>query len=407
MIRTLLVLALSGLGAGTAAAQSSGTVRLFDGARPHSGVAAATPQSPWGALSRLGGPDGTLNLCDSALLGSPAVPRELFAVDARLACRPAGNGAGFTQLAGPGEPGGAFAGRGLRVLMEEAALKDAGFRDKVRSFYARVRVAPAPPKPGWAWKLALEEAGGDARLAMRLAAFCGHDDAEPGELRSPRSPAEARLAKESELERLARRISSRAGAAPSDPLAWSDEDLKANDIAADRDRRAAIEGDDLSESREGICPAPGSAYYKSDGLGAGVKPSAEHRRVYAGAALACEAARAGASPAFAANAPANAAWIDRLLRLSRESAEGGRSSDGGKLGELAPSRADALALLALWDPEQGFPGGAGPARPKDWTQPRYAAAMKTLRGLGREWAAGVEEHAAGARFGARACGAVK
>jgi hypothetical protein len=397
--------------AGTAAAQSVSTAsgRAFDGSRAHAGTAGASAHSPWGALGKLQGADGTLNLCDPALLGSHAVPRELFAVDGRFACRPKGGGAGaaFAALAAPGEAGGAFAGRGLRSLLEDAAVKDAAFRERVRAYYERVRVAPAPPKPGWAWKLALEEAGGDARLAMRLAAFCGHDDAQPGELRTPRSPAEARLARESESERLARRLSARAGAAPTDPLAWSAEDLAANDLAADRDRRAALDDDDLSETREGICPAPASAFYRSDALGAGVKASAEHRRVFAGAALACEALRGGSTPGFARNAPPNGAWVDRLLRVAAEAGAGARSSDGGALGELQPSRADALVLLAAWDPEQGFPGGKAPARPAGWAKARYDAALRALRALGREWTSGVAEHAAGASFGARVCASAK
>ncbi|MDX6770648.1 MAG: hypothetical protein SF051_14025 [Elusimicrobiota bacterium] len=411
--RALLVLALAVTGAGTAAAQSVSTVsaRLFDGGVERRGAVAATPTSPWGPLARLAGPDGSLNLCDPALLATPAAPRGLFAIDDRLACRaPAGGpAAAFVALSAPGEPGGAFAGRGLRALLEDAALKNAGFRDLVRRYYERARVAPAAPKPGWAWKLALETAGGDPALAMRLTAFCGHDDATPGELRTPRSPAEARLARETESERLARRLAGRAGASPSDPLAWSAEDLAANDLAAARDRRAALDSDDHTETREGICPAPGAAYYRTDGLGAGVKADAEHRRVYAGAALACELTRGGAKPVFAANAPPNGAWVDRLIRVARESRDLATkpASDGGRLGELSPSRADAFALLAAWDPEQGFPGPKPPAAPDGWSKARYDAAVKALRAMGAEWTRGVEETAAGARFGARVCARVK
>ncbi len=131
--------------------------------------------------------------------------------------------------------------------------------------------------------------------------------------------------------------------------------------------------------------------------------------MYAGAAMACELTRSGAAASFATNAPPNGAWVDRLLRVARESRELTKmpASNGGPFGELSPSRVDAFSLLAAWDPEQGFPGKTPPAKPGDWSAKRYAAALKALRAMGAEWTRGVEEHALGSRFGARVCARVK
>ena len=401
-LKALLALALA---AGPAAARA---------AQPPASTAAAVGVFDGEALNRarLASPDGkTLNFCSKEVVAAAGLPLGSFAAEPGVSCTlPKGGDpvSDFLNLSAPGEEGGAFARRGVKALLASKA-GDPKFRARLRNFYGRVEAFEhtfAPPAPGWAWKPALEAADADPVLAVRLAAYCGRDDADQLALHEPRPKDQARSAFEAAQDRLKMIIGQADGGKTLiDPLARSREALAANDIAAAREILPALREQDFAQTTERLCPPPGSVYYKTDGLGAGRAGPAAPRRAYTGALLACELLEGGASPELAERLPANGAWIDRLLRINGETqaAPAARAFDGGALGDLAPARADAFHLLAAWDPAAPFPGPHVPPKPEDWSPARFEAARAKLDALAQEWRRAVDDYAAGARFGARAC----
>lgn len=387
-LSAVLALALAGPGlAADPAASTAPAVGAFDGERLGRGGLALP------ALAGLRTPDGKIDFCAPQLLAADGLPRGAFSLEPSLTCAaPQGADAlsRFVALASPGGEAGGFASRGLRRELAARARSD-DFRKRLRRFYGAVREADkrAEPKPGWAWPAALEAAGGEPATALRLAAFCGRDEAEAPELPEPRAPAEARSALASFKETLQRYLDAAGG---EDDKSWA------------RQLLGAAREEDFSDKLESVCPPPASFFHAVDGLGAGVK--GPPRRGYAGALLACELAGLGAGAALAERAAANAAWVDRLLRINAEAAmpPEARPFSGGLLGDLAPARTDAFALLAAWDADAPFPGPHRPPRPAGWTPERYAAAAAKLDRLGRDWRGAVDDYAAGARFGARVCG---
>lgn len=411
------------------------------------------------------------------LSGRPDAGQKLYSyVESAAACSPV-YGASLSHMLtitglrnyGSSDVGGTNSG--LSRFFSALAFQDEGYRRRLQDFYGQierfdrlnytVRFAgddrdakanineaagagrSAGIEPGWAWKLALKTAAGDANEAMRLIGYCGHDDVLQGTLAAPVSREAAQAGLEAERERLMSAASRasliRRDAGYADRLSRDVNGLDAKNFAA--------RYDDLCPDKASIFYLPQSLDRSADippGLKkkverirseAGQADKAKYYHVYSGAVIACELIRKGMPAGLARTVESHAATGYRTLWLYQEarkldemraalSAEYGRLAAQGiekrteeeylraKAGEKLPEM-DAVLFLKRWRYFKGplpTDWSLSPLalvgryiKPAGWSQERFDAAVKRADAylIDFEWTE--EQHEAGSRFAAKVC----
>jgi hypothetical protein len=268
---------------------------------------------------------------------------------------------------------------GLNRFFESLALEDPKFAEHVRSFYARVhamdqaqpdykkptmadkagegKFSHAPP--GWAWKAALEEAGGDPNLAMRLIGFAGHDDVMQSVLKTRRTDEQARAAYEKErgsIQETIAKYEKKLREMGEDTrydyardfevvskgyLASSEPPPAAMRYSIDylRKKLQQLSPEEFKLEIASVAPSDSSALYAPGSLGpkadipdalkerlaqnwspdgTPAKLPAKYYHTLGAAAAACEMIRKGADPRLAVATQKSAGWGYRMLRFEQD-----------------------------------------------------------------------------------------